>query len=203
MRKIQAPRTRNPLKPQPLVLAMVDHLTLVRDARRIHKLPIKRLRELAHRIWLILRIPLIRAMDAFEEGIGLIFWHVQELVYEFLVGAGVLVPASETLVCRFQQREVVFRHLWRHGVEGPVVPIVAFDDQTEDLFVQAHCFAVVPGRGVDLGQQVRHLECLGVERAPEAAEVVADVFAQVDGFGAVAAKEAGLHKALADGNDDV
>ena len=38
---------------------------------------------------------------------------------------------------------------------------------------------------VQLGQQLRHLERLGVEGAPYAAEIVADVFAKSDGAGTV------------------
>jgi hypothetical protein len=56
---------------------------------------------------------------------------------------------------------------------------------------------------VDLGEEIRHLEGLRVERAPETAEVVADVFAEIDGFGAVAAEESGLHEALANCDDDI
>ena len=57
------------------------------------------------------------------------------------------------------------------------------------------------GAGVALRQQVGHIEGLGVEGAPGAAEVIADVFAEVDGGGAFLAEELGLHEAFADGDD--
>ncbi len=56
---------------------------------------------------------------------------------------------------------------------------------------------------VDLGEEIRHLKGLGVECAPDAAKVVADGFAETNGFGAVAAKETGLYKAFADFDDDI
>jgi hypothetical protein len=64
------------------------------------------------------------------------------------------------------------RHGWLYHIDGPVVAVVAFDDQAEDIFVQAYCFAVVSGGGIDLGEQLFYLQRFGVERALDATYVV-------------------------------
>ena len=69
--------------------------------------------------------------------------------------------------------------------------------------MESHGFSVVTSRSVDLRENLRHLEGLGVEGAPDAAEIVADGFAEAYGLGAVTAQEAGLDKAFTDSDDDV
>jgi len=56
------------------------------------------------------------------------------------------------------------------------------DSVAEDVFVNKHCFAVVLYGGVEGGEEDVHLEGRGVEGSPDAAEVVAHILAEVDGF---------------------
>ena len=91
-----------------------------------------------------------------------------------------------------------------HRVDGPVVAVVAFKDESERVLVHAHRLAVMAHARVQLRQQLGHLEGFGIEGTPDAAEIVADVFAKSNGAGTVVfVGVRRLDVAATDGDDGV
>ena len=91
-----------------------------------------------------------------------------------------------------------------HRVDRPIVAVVAFNHQSKRVLVHAHRLAVVAHARVQSRKELGHLEGFGVEGAPDAAEVVANVLAESDGVGTVVfVGVGGLDVAVADGDDGV
>ena len=148
----------------------------------------------------------MRRFDGGPFGMGLVFGHGFKVADEIDVDLRRFIPPAQPEVGLFQQFDLQAGGAGVHGIEGAVVAVVAFGHEAEDVFVHPLRFARVAHVGVELGEQVGHLEGFGVEGAPDAAEVVADVFAEADGFGAAlfgGVEVAGLDEAAADFDDGV
>ena len=151
-----------------------------------------------------LMIPGLDAADALPFGSVPVLVHSKDGVDEVFVRGFGFIPASQAQVALLEPFDVHLDAGRFHRVDGAVVAVVAFDDQSERVLVHAHRLAVVAHARVQLRQQLRHLEGFGVEGAPDAAEIVADVFAESNGVGAVVFVGIRcLDVAATDGNDRV
>ena len=112
-------------------------------------------------------------------------FHVKDGVDEIAVGGFGFVPAFQAQVALLQPFDVRLDSFRFHRVDGPVVAVVAFNDESKRVLVHAHRLAVMAHARVQLREQLGHVERFGIEGAPDAAEVVADVFAESNGVGAV------------------
>ena len=75
------------------------------------------------------------------------------------------------------------------------------DFLAEDLLMHAHGFVVAAGSSVEFGEKDGHLNSGWVKRTPHAAEVVANVFAEVNGAVPVLVGEADLNESTANPDD--
>lgn len=178
--EVQTPITRHPLRAhsRPLRLSRrLLNLTFLIEIFRLHQIPRLRRLELAQCLrGGFLGIPLVCRFDVCPFRLGFVFGHGFEVVDEVGVDFRGFIPPAETEVGLFEQFHLVACGAGVHGIEGSVVAVIAFGYEAEDVFVHALGFAGVAHVGVELGKQVGHLEGLGIKRAPDATEVVADVF---------------------------
>ncbi len=75
------------------------------------------------------------------------------------------------------------------------------DGVAEDVFVDLHRLSELAGGCEELGEQSVHVQCGGVKRSPYATQVVAHVFAEMDGGGVVAACELDIDETVTEGDD--
>ena len=190
------------------VCAAVEMLLLGSNAAafifvRIFEFPRLRHDKLAHGVGgVFLEIPRLDPAHVLEFGKVAVLFHGEDGGDEVAVRGVGFVPALEAEVGLLEPVEVLFHFFGIHGVDGAVVAVVAFDDEAEDVLVHAHRFAVVARAGVESGEELGHLETLGVEGPPDAAEVVAYIFAELDGAGAVVfVRVGGLDVEATDGDD--
>ena len=200
-RSVQSPEARRPLHPHTpsfgrgrSVVGGVLEFPLVRHDERPNA--IGRLFSLV--------IPRLDAADALPLRSVPVLIHGQDGGDEISVRGFGFVPTFEAQVALLQPFDVHLDPGRFHRVDGPVVAVVAFDDESERVLVHAHRLAVVAHARVQLRQELGHLECFGIEGAPDAAEIVADVFAKSDGVGTVVFVGVRcLDVAAADGDDCV
>lgn len=147
-------------------------------------------------------VPVVGAGHTLPLRLVPVFFHVEDRVEEIPVEGGGLVPALQAQIALFQPFHVHLHPLGIHRVDGPIVAVVAFHHEPKNILVHAHCLAVMAHAGVQLRKQLGHLERLGVEGAPDAAEIVANVFAQSDGARAmIFVGVCCLHVSATDGDD--
>ena len=149
-------------------------------------------------------IPGFDAADALPFRSMSVLLHGQDGVDEIPVSSFGFVPAFQAQVALLQPFDVHLDPGGFHRVDSPIVAIVAFNDQSERVLVHAHRLAVMAHARIQLRQQLRHLKGFGIEGAPDAAEIVADIFAKSDGVGAVIFVGVRcLYVAATDGDDGV
>ena len=178
--RVQSPMTRRPLHTH---THPRRSLSPVRVPRRVLEFPLARQNELTHviRRRFFLGIPGFDAADALPFRLVPVLLHVKDGVDEVPVRDFGFVPAFQAQVALLQPFDVHLDSGRFHRVDGPVIAVVAFNDQSERVLMHAHRLAVMAHARVQLRQQLRHLEGFGIEGAPDAAEIVADVFAKSNG----------------------
>ena len=209
--KVQSPVTRHPpgahTRTLRLARNLLPNLPLLIETLRLDQIPSLRCLKLTQCFRSgFLGVPLVRRFDIGPFRMGFVFGHGFEVADEVGIDFGGFIPPAQPEVGLFQEFDLQAGGTGVHGIEGAVVAVVAFGHEAEDVFVHALRFARVAHVGVELGEQVGHLEGFGVEGAPDAAEVVADVFAEADGFGAAllgGVEVAGLDEAAPDFDDGV
>ena len=148
----------------------------------ILEFPFRRHDELANAVrGCFFLVPVVRAADALPLRFVLVLFHVEDGVDEVSVGGFGLVPALQAQVALLQPFDVHLDSLRIHYIDSPIVTVVAFDNESQDILVHAHRFAVVAHARVQLRQKLGHLKCLGIEGSPYTTKIVADVFAESDG----------------------
>ena len=204
---VQSPKTSRPLHAHTSPRRSVRPTRIVvPGGGGVLEFPLVRHDECTHAIrrLFLLMIPGLDAADALPFRSMSVLIHGQDGVDEIPVGGFGFVPAFQAQVALLQPFDVHLDPGRFHRVDGPIVAVVAFDDESERVLVHAHRLAVVAHARVQLREQLGHLEGFGIEGAPDAAEVVADVFAESDGVGAVVfVGVRRLDVAATDGDDGV
>jgi hypothetical protein len=123
-----------------------------------------------------------------------------QLLVQINIDLLIFIPATQTLVSALQQLKMLDGDLGGLG-RRKLVTFVG-DGVAENVLVYEQRFAIVAGVGVEGGKEVVHLEGGSVEGAPDTTQIVAHVFAEVDGGFLVAMGELRFHEATADVDDD-
>lgn len=124
---------------------------------------------------------------------------VRDLLVQVDIRLRLLLPPPKALVRALQQLHVLYSDLGGLG-ERQLVALVA-DGVAEDAFVHEHGFLAAASGGVEGGEEDVHLESRAVQCAPDATQIVADVFAELDGEVLVTMAEARLDETSADVDD--
>jgi len=124
-----------------------------------------------------------------------------KLSEQVLVDRKTLVPLAPALVSSLDKLSVL--DCCGSAVTTGETLIVAVCDLAEDVLMQRHSLTVLVGGGVQLRQQRGEFQGRAVKPTPYTSEVVADVFAEVDGIVVLLlAAEARFDKTAADPNND-
>ena len=123
-----------------------------------------------------------------------------ELSEQVLVELRTLVPLALALVGSLEKLGVL--DCCGSAITTGETLIVAVCDLAEDVLMQRHSLTVLVGGGVQLRQQRGEFQGRTVKPTPYTSEIVADVFAEVDGIVLfLLAAEARFDKAAADPNN--
>ena len=79
-----------------------------------------------------------------------VFFHVEDRVDEISIESGGLVPAFQAQIALFQSFHMHLNPLGIHGVDSPIVTVVALYDQPQNIFMHTHCLTVVAHACVQL-----------------------------------------------------
>jgi hypothetical protein len=93
--------------------------------------------------------------------------------------------------------EIALGMIGRRGLEANAM----HGGSGTDLLMHSHSPGMLSYSSVHLGKQAAHLECGLVQFSPDSSQIVADVFCEMKGSGAVAHAEAAFNELPPDGDD--